>query len=256
MLRGKGKIGLRAFLFVTTVGTALSCTLFLWYRGAADEAATVDGLRRGGHGVYYECDLGEDGNLPTTPGTQYETQFDYDLDRAGLYRRRPRTQMERLLSVPGDSAFFDVELVNMRYDARDDELEKVCRFTKLKKLHVVSGLITDRGAKSLTRLHSLRHLSLLCSRVTDVGLGNIAQVTDLEELNLAGTSITDESVPALASLTKLRTLILVDTDISDDGVRRLREALPESNIWPGTRKENREQSGGGEGGPKRRARGE
>src|SRR4051812_37070422 len=127
MSRRKLMIGLRSFLLVTTIGTAVLCTLFLWYRKAAEESATVESLRRMDHRVYYECDLSPGGTLPT----------------------RDRTRSDRLLSLGGDSAFFNVELVIMPYDSRDAELDKVCRFTKLKQLSVTSGYITDDGTRSL-----------------------------------------------------------------------------------------------------------
>jgi hypothetical protein len=50
-------------------------------------------------------------------------------------------------------------------------------------------------------------------------------------LNLNGTQVTDAGLPHIAPLTQLRELLLVDTKVSDEGVAKLKQALPDCEIY-------------------------
>jgi len=77
----------------------------------------------------------------------------------------------------------------------------------------------------------LGNLSLANTRVEDAGLVHIDPMKHLGKLDLDGTGVSDAGLAHLAALTRLHWLHISRTRISDDGYRKLREALPKTDIF-------------------------
>ena len=103
--------------------------------------------------------------------------------------------------------------------------------TQLTELRLDSTQITDAGLRHLAGLTRLRWLDLERTRITDAGLLHLSGLTQLQELWLDHTQITDAGLGPIAGLTQLRLLWVMHNKVTDDGVEKLRQALPECQIF-------------------------
>lgn len=90
--------------------------------------------------------------------------------------------------------------------------------------------VSDHGAKVISGLSALTELNLHGAELTDAGLAEIARLGNLRNLDLSATAISDASIENLSRMTLLRTLDLAGTDITPAGLRKLRAALPNTEI--------------------------
>ncbi len=74
-------------------------------------------------------------------------------------------------------------------------------------------------------------VDLSFTQITDAGLVHLAGLTSPQDLNLYGTQITDAGLVHLEGLTSLQTLHLFNTQITDAGLAKLRETLPNCQIY-------------------------
>jgi hypothetical protein len=64
-------------------------------------------------------------------------------------------------------------------------------------------------------------------------LARLAALEQLEFLHLGRTAITDAAIEHLSPLTTLRTLHVTRTGVTEAGAERLRQALPDCEIFSG-----------------------
>ncbi|HVX13663.1 MAG TPA: hypothetical protein VHC22_20940 [Pirellulales bacterium] len=91
--------------------------------------------------------------------------------------------------------------------------------------------ITDDVLVHLKALPKLRSLQLGNTPITDAHLVHLHGLTELRSLDLTATQITDAGLAHLEGLRSLENLSLDFTQVTDDGVTRLREALPNCEIY-------------------------
>ncbi|QDU73290.1 Leucine Rich repeats (2 copies) [Bremerella volcania] len=91
---------------------------------------------------------------------------------------------------------------------------------------------TDAAVDPVVQLTSLKILSLAKTDIGDEAVKKLPALTNLEVLFLLGTNVTDESVDALSQMKSLQELYLQETAVTPEGLKRLREALPETEILP------------------------
>ena len=91
---------------------------------------------------------------------------------------------------------------------------------------------TDADLAGLCELPGLAFLVLRDTQVTDDGLGAVAGLPRLRRLRLSGATITDGGLRRLEALTGRRCLELGGCpNVSDEGVERLRQALPDCQVY-------------------------
>jgi Leucine Rich repeat len=117
----------------------------------------------------------------------------------------------------------------------DKGLERLKGLSRLTYLSLLCQSITDDGLKNLQGLTSLRELDLTFSpSITDEGLKNLQALTKLRELGLSFSEhITGRGLLHLTKLTNLRKLVVMGIPIGDEETRRLKQALPNTEIIRG-----------------------
>lgn len=78
---------------------------------------------------------------------------------------------------------------------------------------------------------SLRKLHLQGNIVEPAAIDEIAKLTSLEELIIVHYPLDDEQLLKLAQLKNLRELTLEATEVTDGAIDRLRERLPELQVY-------------------------
>ena len=171
-----------------------------------------------------------------------------NADTNAVPRPRPPRNRRNTSAPAGDSASMTLE--------SDADLEAIKDPTRLERLDVLSGNITDAGVKHVQNLTNIKMLSLKGSKVTDAGLKylqglaqlemlslertqvagpglqHLADLPKLRYLNLRGTPVSDASLDFLTALITLERLRLDGSEISEAGVQKIREALPDCRISP------------------------
>ncbi len=104
----------------------------------------------------------------------------------------------------------------------DEGLEQLTRFKNLRELPIGETRITDKGLKTIGRMTQLEYLGLRGDKITDGGLSHLKDLKNLTGLYLGETKVTDQGLRQLVPLTKLQWLILEDTAISDAGLEHLK----------------------------------
>ncbi|MFN3169007.1 MAG: c-type cytochrome domain-containing protein [Phycisphaeraceae bacterium] len=89
----------------------------------------------------------------------------------------------------------------------------------------------DEAAQQLPAMPKLTKLNLKDTAITDEGVAALPDLPALKWLNLFGTAITDKSLDALADYTALDKLYLTGTKVTAQGVAKLREALPDTEVF-------------------------
>lgn len=102
--------------------------------------------------------------------------------------------------------------------------------TNLSNLDLGGTQITGIGLIHLRELAHLWNLKLGGTQLTDAGLIHLKGLTNLANLDLSGTQVTDAGLIHLRGLHDLSYVDLTGTQVTGDGVKKLRSALPESNI--------------------------
>ncbi|MBY0550691.1 MAG: hypothetical protein K2W95_25655 [Candidatus Obscuribacterales bacterium] len=114
----------------------------------------------------------------------------------------------------------------------DEGFANLCAITSLESLVVCDTGVTDEGFKHLAKLSNLKELDISLNAITQDCLRYLKSLTSLTELRMSDTAVADEAVPDLTELKSLKFLDVADTAISDEGMERLREALPDCDVWP------------------------
>ncbi len=106
-------------------------------------------------------------------------------------------------------------------------LRALPQMTKLVKLELCGGLISDIGVASLAGLVALEALNLReNSNITSRGIAHLSQLSRLSHLNLSHTSVTGSAAVHMARLFRLRVLCVFGCKFEEDVVAWLMEALP------------------------------
>ena len=176
------------------------------------------------------------------PGTGVTISYSYLNGKAVVTRSYTRTTTTISHGEPpgpawlqelfGVDFFSDVATANVRTDAG---LERAGSLSELRSLIHTSGLkpsrITDAGLKRISGLRRLRRLDLSETNVTDVGLVSLRDLTQLRDLSLRATRITDAGLTHLTALNNLKYLSLGLTQVTDQGVVKLRQKLPNCQVY-------------------------
>jgi Leucine-rich repeat (LRR) protein len=163
------------------------------------------------------------------------------------------------------SAVHLAELPNLRYlnlyrsNIGDEGLKHLTGLKNLRKLPMGETRVTDKGLKIISGMTQLEYVGVRGDNVTDAGVAHLKGLTNLTGLYLGETKVTDKGLAELAPLNKLQLLILNETAISDTGLEhikgfkdlkqvtltrtkttkegqaRLKEALPECEIYDATK---------------------
>jgi hypothetical protein len=99
----------------------------------------------------------------------------------------------------------ELDLSSMKL--KDKDLEHLLCFRRLKNLQIPGSLITDDGAKVLTKLSGLTRLNVWGAKLTDAGLKHLQGLPKLQELSLGKTAI------------------------SEAALRRFKAARPKCRVW-------------------------
>lgn len=132
----------------------------------------------------------------------------------------------------GDDAFNridDVDLANRNVD--DDALRSLAGLRHLKKLRLDYTHITDRGLATLQSMPDLTRLSLKYTSVSDAGAQYMSTLSKLQLLILTGSKVSDAAVDDLSKLTEVKSIYIRWTRISNAGADRLRQALPNCEVY-------------------------
>lgn len=123
----------------------------------------------------------------------------------------------------GDESLTDAHLVNLR------------TLPVLRSLDLHNTTITGKTLSHLARHPKLCELDLHGSQLSDAGCRELAHLPRLKQLNLSDTAISNASITTLARLRNLSRLNVTGTRIDEHGLRRLRKALPATDIDPNPR---------------------
>ena len=143
-----------------------------------------------------------------------------------------------------------------RVDLKDEDLSFLSELKKLEALFIDGNpKITDEAFAYLADLESLEHLwldstsvslaeaidgrafrrlkslNLGGTLVTDAQIKNLKLLTNLESLQFSRNQLTDDGIQELGELKKLRHLTLYNTPVTSEGVARLKEKLPNCEIY-------------------------
>ena len=104
---------------------------------------------------------------------------------------------------------------------KDEDLKRLSRLEKLRKLELGRTRIGDAGLEHLRSISAIQYLGLGHTLVTNKGLAHISEFSDLKHLGLSETFITDAGLVHLRGLKQLEVLGLEAIEISGDGIKHL-----------------------------------
>lgn len=113
----------------------------------------------------------------------------------------------------------------------DAGLKYLRDLTDLVSLDLNVTAIGDEGLQHLRELVNLCSLDLCTTQITDAGLRHLKGLTNLTHLALATTCISDLGLEHLEGLASLDTLSLLKTKVTNRGCAKLRQALPNTQIF-------------------------
>ncbi|REK23912.1 MAG: hypothetical protein DWQ42_14165 [Planctomycetota bacterium] len=158
-------------------------------------------------------------NLETATQLRDLTIWFADIDTAGAQSLANMPALRTLVLVEANVSDEDVELI-----VENEFLELLSlsghRLTNYSHRHRPGTPLVSRPSNRMP----------LPNRITDQSLPSIARSASLRELDLSGTSITDASVVQLARMKSLRKLNVRGTSLTASGVRRLKNALKDTEI--------------------------
>jgi hypothetical protein len=112
----------------------------------------------------------------------------------------------------------------------DAGLSHISGLTRLVQLYLDDKQISDSGLKQLKGMTGLEILGLSSTTVTDAGMAHLEGMSKLRTVHLAHTRVSDAGLTHLSKLSQLTNLDLFDSRVTDFGVRKLRGALPKTQI--------------------------
>lgn len=112
----------------------------------------------------------------------------------------------------------------------DKDLAPLAQLKKVTYVNLARTSITDAALAELARHTGITQLHLEHTKVTDAGLARLKPLQSLEYLNLYSTGITDAGLAHLTGFPNLKNLYLWQTKVTPEGARKLKEALPKTDI--------------------------
>ncbi|MGE3804532.1 MAG: leucine-rich repeat domain-containing protein [Gemmataceae bacterium] len=118
--------------------------------------------------------------------------------------------------VETDPALPGIEVIRVSFmgqsgSFKNEYLEPLVAFKKLRELNLANTRTTDLTADRLKGLTNLEVLNLSSTNITDAGLKELKTLVNLKELHLNNTLITDNGLAALSGLKNLKRLALTGT---------------------------------------------
>ena len=113
----------------------------------------------------------------------------------------------------------------------DAGLEHLARLDNLWTVDLNGQQATRKGLAYLGDLPSLGRVRLYGRSVTNATLANFDELPNLQRLTVSNANVTNTGLVNLKSLPNLRQLSLIRTGVTDDGAEKLREALPNCEIY-------------------------
>lgn len=127
-------------------------------------------------------------------------------------------------------------LIATKTNIGDDAVLQLANSKALKLLMLGETHVTNNSVEFIAEhFPALEKLELSETSVDDKAVPFLATLQHLAELDLSNANVTDASVPALSKMTQLKTLNVScvpsdETSISSDGAKRLRGALPNTDV--------------------------
>ena len=110
------------------------------------------------------------------------------------------------------------------------DLRKLEKFPYLKMLFLQDMVIDDTALSHIARSKNLEWLVLSDRHVSDNVMPAISNLQKLQYLFLDGTQITERGVAHLSTMQHLKYVNLKRTQVADDAIKKLRGALPNTEI--------------------------
>ena len=134
--------------------------------------------------------------------------------------------MVRIRDLDASLDFYCNKLGLVEVRRVDVESAQEMRDALMKVVHTLSGgdSVTDEGLEGLVELEHLRRLNVISSLVTSRGVAAIAaspSASRLEYLKIAQARVGDEIVPLLLKCQQLKVLDLYGTQLTDRGLSQL-----------------------------------
>lgn len=142
-------------------------------------------------------------------------------------RESPVTDLAHISSIP-KLRLLDVSKTQIN----DASIQALAIAKGLEILHLDDTAITGASLDVLAALPALETLSLRNTQVKPADLAKLAASKSLRELSISGPWVTDAAAPYLARLTQLKTLSLEGSELTEEGIKILREALPDTQLYP------------------------
>ena len=157
-----------------------------------------------------------------------------------VFNRVTEVDTSRLVSKGGSDELLKIcelkSVVKLNFSiARIDDavFERIQSVNTIEELTVNSSNLTDRSAKTLSRMSRLRVLNASGTRIGDASVKAIVEHSAITNLDLGGTAITDAALADIAKCGRLRKMSLAFTSVSDTGLSYLRDMadLEDLNLW-------------------------
>lgn len=100
----------------------------------------------------------------------------------------------------------------------DNDVQEICKNTRLVNLTLSNTKITDKALEYLTVLPNLAFLTLNNNNITGEGFVHFAEHKKLSSIDIKNTKVHDETLKIIANIPNVRTLHIDDTDITFAGI--------------------------------------
>ena len=129
----------------------------------------------------------------------------------------------------------EVDLTDANFESGDPE--NFAAMTQLESLDLKRSNISDDDLAALARLSELRELSLNYCKISDAGMKNLGKKPELTTLRLTTCDVSDASIDQITDCPNLKTLFIRWTAITPEGVDKIRERLPDCEVFHRPRRE-------------------
>jgi Leucine-rich repeat (LRR) protein len=133
--------------------------------------------------------------------------------------------------LPDSFTLVSVHLANNQ-QFKDDHLKALSEVHEIESLNLNGTSVTSRGLQHISRLTRLKFVNLCIGSVGDADLAVFKQLPQLNSLEVSFTAITDEGLEHLRDCKSLRTLYVDKTKVTEQGRAKLKESLPQLQIFP------------------------
>lgn len=114
-----------------------------------------------------------------------------------------------------------------------DRLELLSELPNLTKFSICYSTVEDGSFRHLAKLNRVREIRVAQCEISEDELEHLAAMASLRHLDLWSSKITDDAIVHLEGLDQVKSLNLAETEITPEGIARLKEALPNCNVFDG-----------------------